>query len=132
MIRRLLRKLFRHSTRSLKVTGIEWFQVSFDDEHVYLSARPPGHPAWSQEFRWDDITRVCFKQEDMWTSDAIYVFTSTRPESYAVPTEAKGGSDFWEEILRRKFFDPKLAIRAAHSQDGLYCWPPSDDSRANT
>ena len=56
-------------------------------------------------------------------SDGIYVFTSDRPESYAIPTEAVGGSELWEEILRRGLFDPTLAIKAARSEEGLYCWP---------
>ena len=59
-------------------------------------------------------------------SDGIYVFTSERPESYVIPTEASGGQDFWFEILRRQLFDAKLAGEAAASRGGLYCWPPQE------
>src|SRR5688500_9682232 len=102
----------------------EWFFVTFDDEAVHVRAEPPGREAWSDDFAWDTITRVCFAAEDLWVSDGIYVFTTARPEGYVIPTEAHGGLELWSEILRRKLFDSNLAIEAAGSIDGLYCWPP--------
>jgi hypothetical protein len=101
----------------------EWFFVTFDDTAVYMRAEPPGKPAWSQEFAWDSVIRVCFKAEDMFVSDGIYIFTTERPESYVIPTEAQGGGELWSEILRRDLFDATLAIEAAQSEGGLYCWP---------
>jgi hypothetical protein len=62
----------------------------------------------------------------MFLSDGIYVFTNQRPESYVIPTEANGGGALWSEILRRGLFDPSLAIEAARSTGGIYCWPPQD------
>ena len=102
----------------------EWFVVSFDERSVHMRAQPPGMDAWSQEFDWDTVVRVCFKAEDMWVSDGVYVFTSGRPESYVIPTEARGGPEFWSEVLRRRLFDPGLALEAVRSTGGLYCWPP--------
>ena len=101
----------------------QWFFVTFDDRPVYLRAEPPGKPAWSQHFAWSTVVRVCFKAEDVFASDGIYVFTTVRPESYVIPTEAHGGAELWSEILRRKLFDAALAIEAASSTGGLYCWP---------
>jgi hypothetical protein len=98
--------------------------VTFDDRSVRVRAEPPGREPWSQEFAWDTVIRVCFKAEDMWVSDGIYVFTSGRPESYVIPTEASGGPEFWSEILRRKLFDAGLSLEAVKSPGGLYCWPP--------
>ena len=98
--------------------------MAFDEENVHLAAQPPGRESWTQSFRWDAVQRICFKAEDMLVSDGIYVFTSTRPESYVIPTEAIGGAKLWEEILRRRLFDHQLAIEAAASAGGLYCWPP--------
>jgi hypothetical protein len=62
----------------------------------------------------------------MLVSDGIYVFTRERPESYVIPTEARGGGELWSEILRRKLFDATLAIEAASSTGGLYCWPSEE------
>ena len=102
----------------------EWFVVTFDDRSVYMRAEPPGKPAWSQEFTWESVVRVCFATEDFTLSDGVYVFTTQRPEGYDIPTEARGGGDFWNEIVRRKLFDAKLAVDAMASTGRLYCWPP--------
>ena len=107
----------------------EWFLVTFDEQAVYMRAEPPGRPSWFQGFRWDSVVRICFKAEGMYVSDGIYVFTAERPESYAIPTEARGGTELWSEILRRKLFDAALAIEAAGSTGGLYCWPPTEATR---
>jgi hypothetical protein len=106
----------------------EWFVVTFDENVVRIHAEPPGKAPWTQEFAWASIIRVCFKAEDLNLSDGIYVFTSQRPESYVIPTEATGGSEFWSEILRRKLFDAELAIQAACSTGGLFCWPPDQST----
>ncbi len=108
----------------------KWFAVEFDEEAVRIDASPPGRKAWHQEFRWNDIERVCFKAEDLGMSDGIYVFTKTRPESYVIPTEANGGAQFWGEILAKGLFDAELAVEAASATEGLFCWPPMDQPEA--
>ena len=127
----LVRDFFRSQRQGPPVSHrpvplLDWFAVTFDDETVHLRADPPGREPWSQSFTWDSVTRVCFKAEDFLASDGIYVFTTQRSESYATPTEARGGADLWSEILRRKLFDADLAIRAACSTGGVFCWPPED------
>ena len=108
----------------------DWFHVNWNDDAVFLDVAPPGSEPWSASFRWANITRVCFKAEDPFASDGIYIFTTDRPESYAIPTEADGGAALWDEILRRGLFDAELAIRAAGSPEGLFCWPPTDSDEA--
>jgi len=102
----------------------EWYHVTFDDQRVRVRAEPPGRQPWTQEFTWASVERIAFKAEELETSDGIYVFTSERPESYAIPTEADGGGELWDEILRRGLFDPELAIKAACSPEGLFVWSP--------
>ncbi len=110
----------------------EWFHVAFDDERVSIRAEPPGRDPWAQEFSWSTVERICFKAEDFFVSDGIYVFTSQRPESYVIPTEAEGGAELWVEIIRRGLFDPQLAIEAMRSPGGLFVWPPDGGAgRAN-
>ena len=94
---------------------------------VHLNVAPPGQEPWASPFEWATVIRVCFKGEGLLASDGIYVFTSTRPESHVIPTEASGGEDFWNEILSRGLFDAELAITAATTPEGLFCWPPGDD-----
>ena len=101
----------------------EWFEVRFDAREIHLMVKPPGQDAWQQTFPWKSITRICFKPEGMELSDGIYLFTSERPESYVVPADAKGGGELWLEILDRGLFDPTMAIDAAASTEGIFCWP---------
>lgn len=102
----------------------EWFVVTFDDTVVRLQVNAPGRSPWSDKFTWDSVVRVCFKAEGIRLSDGIYVNTTERAEGYVIPTEATGGGELWSEILRRELFDADLAIEAAGSARGLFCWPP--------
>ena len=105
----------------------DWFTVEFDEHTIRMSASPPGRASWVQEVRWDTIVRICYKSEDFLVSDGIYIFTSERPESYVVPVEAQGGQELWGEMIDRGAFDATLAIEAATTDEGLFCWPPPDD-----
>jgi hypothetical protein len=103
-----------------------WYHVRYDEKRIHIQAEPIGRKPWIQELNWDSIDRIVFKAEDFDLSDAIYIFTSSRPESYIIPTEADGGAELWKEIIRRGLFDPELAIEAASSTGGTYIWPPID------
>lgn len=110
--------------------GVSWFVVTTDDRCFSLSVRPPGRPSWQAVIPWDSVVRVCFKAEDFLVSDALFVFTSLRPESWVIPTEANGGLPFLNELIRRRLFDAELAIQAATAHEGLFCWPPPDQPGA--
>lgn len=108
----------------------QWFFVSFDDVRVLIRANPPGRESWEQEFPWASVQRICFKDEGLWASDGLYIFTSVRPGSYVIPTEASGGTEFLNELIARNLFPSEIAIKAAGSSDGgYYCWPPIDRPR---
>ena len=103
----------------------QWFHVEFDESQVIMRAAPPGKQSWDQSFPWSSVTRVCFKDEGALASDGIYVFTSLRPESFVVPTEADGGDAFFQALVARGLFPGDPAGKAITSTDGgLYCWPP--------
>ena len=106
----------------------EWFHVRSDEITVHLDVSPPTGESWRASFEWSSIRRVCFKAQDMWVSDGIYVFTSQRPESYVIPIEADGGDGFWKELVSRDLFDADLATKAMHASEGLYCWPEEKDA----
>lgn len=107
----------------------EWFHVRWNDEGVELDVAPPGSDSWQAAFTWASVTRVCFQAEGPDVSDGVYVFVCDRPESYAIPTEADGGAGFWGEIVSRGLFDPGLAVEAASSAGGLFCWPRIDEGQ---
>lgn len=104
-------------------TLADWFKTSFDDRWITLDVCPPGNDPWQARIEWARIIRVCFKTGDLLESDDIYIFTDERPESYLIPTEAAGGLDLWNEMVRRGLFDAELAIRAASSTGELFCDP---------
>ena len=102
----------------------EWFKVRFDDTHAYRDVRPPGREPWADAFAFADIERVCIKTADFLGTDELFVFVRTRPESYVIPTEAEGGLDLLNELIRRGLLDAQVAIDAALStQEELHCWP---------
>jgi hypothetical protein len=65
-------------------------------------------------------------------SVALYIFTSLRPESWLIPTEADGGRELLRELIRRGLFDASLAVTAAQAHEGIFCWPPLDEPGTDT
>jgi hypothetical protein len=105
----------------------EWFSVAFSETAVTMSAKPPGKAPWEQSFLWSEVTRICFMSEGLLASDAVYVFTSQRPESFVIPIEAKGGMEFWSRVLSLDLFPSDLATKATSLPEGAsLCWPPVD------
>ena len=102
----------------------EWFHVTFDVDSIHIHIGVPERDEIRESFSWSEIIRICFKTGDFLSSDEIYIFIKSRPESYLIPTEADGGSSLWGEIIDRGLFDAELAIKAATSPaDELFCWP---------
>jgi len=106
--------------------GLEdWYHVRFDEQVFRREVAPPGGESWSDQVPWRDIVRVCYMTRDALESDELYVFCSSRPESYVIPMEADGGLALLNELVRRELFPAQLAIEAAGSNGALYCWPPA-------
>jgi hypothetical protein len=102
----------------------EWYEVGFGEEQIWRDVRPPGKPAFQDRVYWKDIIRVVFEASDLGQSDCIFIYSNLRPESYAIPADAQGADHLWNEIVDRGLFDPDLAVEAALSSGGFYCWPP--------
>jgi hypothetical protein len=107
----------------------EWFAVVFNETAVTISAQPPRKSPWEQSFLWSEVRRICFKSEGLSASDAVYIFTSQRPESFVIPIEAKGGMEFWSRVVTLGLFPPELAAKATLLPEGeTLCWPPVGDN----
>jgi hypothetical protein len=105
-----------------------WYNVRVDEKGITRDVHPRGREPWTDFVAWDKIIRVCFKTAvDFFNSDEIYIFTSERPESYVIPTEASGGLEAWNEIIRRGLFDAELAIKMASKSGKIACWPPPEE-----
>lgn len=105
---------------------MDWYVVTFDDAHIYRDVQPPGGESFADQIAWADIIRICFEATDPMLSDDLYLFTSQRDESYLIPLDGQGGAALWLAILERGLFDHALAIKAASSHAGLFCWPSAE------
>lgn len=125
MIKNLIRRI-KNWFDARKPQPLEkWFKVELSKEIVAMKVSPPGKNSWEQSFAWSSIIKVCFKDEGLNASDAYYIFTTNRPESFVIPVEASGGLEFGEELRRRGLFPDEISIKSAFSTDGgFYCWPP--------
>src|SRR6266851_1312598 len=104
---------------------VSWFTVTTDDQNIHLAVRPPGRDPWVADIPWDSIIRVCFAAEGPLISDGLYIYTNLRPESWAVPAEAAGGSHLLDELVSRGLFDANVLTMALLATHGLFCWPPA-------
>ena len=102
----------------------QWLKVTFDQEKITISVLPPYPDPWTEDIPWKDIVRVGYEFSGLMTSDHIYLYASTRPESYEIPIEASGGQDLWGEIINRGLFDAGQAIQIMLKGEGLHFWPP--------
>jgi hypothetical protein len=101
----------------------EWFTVVFDSKSITLNARPAGRPPWTQMFKWNEIAKILFVGEGGLVSDGIYFFTTQRPKSFVVPTDASGGNELMQELIARKYFDSPRFTEVLLSPNGAYWWP---------
>ncbi|MFB2538790.1 MULTISPECIES: hypothetical protein [unclassified Acinetobacter] len=107
-----------------------WFFIQFDEKFIYVQANPPYKQAWSYQILWQDIIRVCFKDNGLTKSDCLYVWVSGQEQAYMIPTDAKGGAEFFIALNQRSFFPDDLMKQAAGSTDGgLYCYPTWNTSQ---
>jgi len=101
--------------------------VEFDDAGVRVRVLADLDAEWNQTFHWSDITRVCFKDGGMLSSDVVYLSLNDRQKPAVVPTEARGGHEFFGALCDRGYFPEKVWRRAVgDTSGGLHCWPPAD------
>jgi hypothetical protein len=103
----------------------ELLAVEFDDNEVRVRVLDGLEPAWNQTFLWSDITRVCFKEEGLWSSDNLFLTLRGQEKVSVVPTEAKGGTEFFGALCERGLFPEEVRRKAiGDTSGGTHCWPP--------
>jgi hypothetical protein len=101
--------------------------VDWDDTIVTVRVLDNLDTDWNQEFKWSDITRVCFKDEGIPASDILFLEIRGQDQPATVLTEARRGTEFFAELVKRGFFpDGVLQKAITSSTGGLYCWPPNE------
>lgn len=105
----------------------ELLSVQFDDDKIKMLVLNRLDPALNQDFAWRDISRVCFKDEGLYSSDSIIIYLNGRELPVVVPSEAKGGSEFFGALTERGYFPEEVWRRAiGETSGGVHCWPPLD------
>ncbi len=83
---------------------------------------------WNQDFRWTEITRVCFWDGGISMIDVLILELSGREKPARVLTAAEGGTEFLDELVRRNLFPQDIFDKAIKSTNGaMYCWPPIEN-----
>lgn len=109
----------------------ELLAVELDDARVKVLVLEKLDPTWNQEFVWADISRICFKDEGLHSSDSIIIQLNGREIPVVVPIEAKGGSEFFEALTERGYFPEELWRRAIGETSGaMHCWPPLESKKS--
>ena len=103
----------------------ELIAVEFDEREVRVIALAPAQAEWDQRFLWSDITRVCFKDEGLYSSDIITVEHKAAKTPAVVLVESRGGDAFFGALTERGYF-PEQVWRHAMGETGgaMHCWPP--------
>lgn len=98
--------------------------VEFDADIVCVHVLQRISASWEQAFRWDEIVRVCFKDGGIYSSDILFIELRGREKPAVVPTEARGGSEFFADLCGRGLF-PLDVMRSAIRETGgkTHCWP---------
>ncbi len=116
---KLLKRLLRR-----KASLSDLLAVEFDDDDIRVIVLADLEDAWNQTFTWSNIRRVCFKDGGMMGSDVIYVSLLEPDKVCTVPTEAKGGTDFFGALCDKGYFPEAVWRRAVgDTSGGLHCWP---------
>lgn len=99
-----------------------WITVSFDEDEFVVYYDNLEKENWTKTFSWKDITKICYKSYDYGAPDFLHIFFASRNDPCIIPIEEKDGEAFWEEVKRRKLFNPRYAIKA-DTRFEYNCWP---------
>ncbi len=108
----------------MKETDHPWIEVLFDENEFIVQYEKPEEDNWTKTFSWKNIIKICYKSYDYGAPDFLYIFFEKNNNKCTIPIHENGGEDFWEEVKRRKLFNPQYAITADTSAYSEYnCWP---------
>lgn len=104
-------------------------EVKFDSEGVSVEVIDRLELDWNQTFLWKDVTRICFRDGGLYSSDVIFVETRGNDKPAVILTEARGGGSFFGELTNRGLFPDEVWRRAiAETGGATYCWPPKENA----
>src|SRR5688572_1543592 len=92
--------------------------VEFDATEVKVLVLADLEAEWNQNFRFSDITRICFEDGGMFSSDVVYVSLTDRQKPAVIPTEARGGHEFFGTLCDRGYLPEHVWRRAVGDTSG--------------
>lgn len=103
----------------------ECLAVTFDDQQIHIRVLAHLEPGWNATVAWQDITRVCFKDEGMLRSDLLFLTVRGREQVVPVLTEAEGAMSLLAALNERGLFPLDVWRKAVgDTSGGMHCWPP--------
>lgn len=109
----------------------ERVSVAFDDTEIRIRVEDDPQDTWNQQFRWVDVTRVCFMDGGMYDTDYLLITVRGRSERIGVPTEARGGLELLSALSERGLFPVEVWRKAlGETGGGVHCWPPHENAAA--
>ena len=109
----------------------ERVSVEFDDAEVRIRAMDDSQREWNQQFRWADVTRVCFMASGIDNTDFLLITVRDSSQRIGVPTEARGGTALLSALSERGLFPKEVWRKAFGRTDGsMHCWPPHEEPAA--
>ena len=107
----------------------EMLAVAFDEHEIRVSVLAGLGPEWNQSIHWSNIKRVCWKDGGLSSSDLVYISRKEPDSVVVIPTEARGGAEFFGALCDRGYFPEHVWRKALGSTDGsMHCWPPATHS----
>ena len=98
--------------------------IDYDNEQVRVYARNMD-PELNQTFRWDEITRVCFLDGGLQSSDILSIELRGREKPVTIFTEAQEGVGIFGQLVDRGYFPEEAWRKAVGSTNSeMTCWPP--------
>ena len=105
----------------------EMLAVEFDDTEIRVRVLEGLEPEWNQTIRWSNIRRICWKDGGISSSDLVYISQIEPDRVVVVPTEARGGHEFFGALCERDLFPEHVWRRAlGDTSGGTHCWPPAE------
>lgn len=106
----------------------ELLEVEYDDREVRVRVQDRLDPGLNRSFRWEEVVRVCFKDEGMFASDLILIQLAGEEPPVVVPSEARGGDAFFGALCGRGLLPEDVWRRAIGETGGrMHCWPPFEE-----
>lgn len=107
----------------MRETDHPWIHVIFNALEITMVFDSPKAENWERKFKWDNVTKICYKSYDYGAPNFLYISLSDETEKIILPIDDKGGDSFWEEVKRRGLFDIGRALKAEGSWNTIDCWP---------